>query len=111
MRERMIHTLTTLKEVFSKGFDSENDYEDFIITVADNVDNDIKVYKLLEYKYILESFKGYEYLETFEQLESDEQIAIMINDFVQSAIDNGLNYITEHDFESWETLFNAIFTW
>lgn len=34
----------------------------------------------------------------------------MINAFVQSAIDNGLNYITEHDFESWEDLFNAIFT-
>ena len=110
MRENMIHTLETLKEVFSKGFDSENDYDDFIITVADNIDNNIKVDKLLEYKHILESFKGYEYLETFEQLESDEQIAIMINDFVQSAIDNGLNYITEHDFESWETLFNAIFT-
>lgn len=107
----MIHTLETLKEAFSKGFETVGEIEDFIITVADNTNTTLKAIRLNEYKLLLQHTMDCEYLQEFNSLDGDEQMAKMINDIVFSATVNGLDYVMESDFDSWEDLFNAIFTW
>lgn len=107
----MIHTLDTFKEMFSNGFETLGELEDFIITVADNADSTAKAIKLNEYKLLLQHSMEYENLQDFNKLDGDEQMATMINDIVFSATVNGIGYISVTDFESWDKLFNAIFIW
>ena len=85
---------------------SEKDITVFIETVIENANVDIVADKVTDYAYLLEDYKGYDYVTSLAGGGIREEL---VKDFINCYCDNGINHLTDSDFENWDKLFNAVF--
>lgn len=86
---------------------SEKDITAFIETVIENADADVVADKVTDYAYLLEDYKGYDYVNSLAGGGIREE---MIKDFIYCYYDNGINHLSNSDFENWDKLFKAVFS-
>lgn len=105
-----MRSLTDLKVMYkgmlSDGV-SEKDITAFIETVIENANADLLADKVTDYAYLLEDYKGYDYVTS---LAGGGILEEMVKDFINCYYDNGINHLTDTDFENWDKLFNAVFS-
>lgn len=99
-----MRSLTDLKAMYEnmvlEGV-SEKDITVFIETVIENADGDIVADKVTDYAYLLEDY--------VTSLAGGGIREELVKDFINCYYDNGINHLTDSDFENWDKLFNAVF--
>ena len=99
-----MRSLTDLKAMYEnmvlEGV-SEKDITVFIETVIENADGDIVADKVTDYAYLLEDY--------VTSLAGGGIREELVKDFINCYQDNGINHLTDSDFENWDKLFNAVF--
>ena len=104
-----MRSLTDLKAMYENMLldgVSEKDITVFIETAIENTNTDIVANKVTDYAYLLEDYKGYDYVTS---LAGGGILEELVKDFINCYYDNGINHLTDSDFENWDKLFNAVF--
>lgn len=103
-------SLTDLKTMYESMLlvgVSEKNIIAFIETVIENANADVVADKVTDYAYLLEDYMGYDYVTSLAGGGIREEL---VNDFIKCYYDNGINHLTDSDFENWDKLFNAVFS-